>query len=209
MPPPPSAGLLSIDVRLRPDELLAAWRTDSRRLVLQTREPLRAGQRVAARITAVGPGAAATITGRVTSVSRSEGLHRLELAPDDTRLRALEHLLAVARGEPVRHQPRTPRLLATLPAIVHGPAGPVYMTTFSVSENGCGLSWSGPVPAAVGATVDIRLGAGGQAVTFRSVVCWTARSGSANTAGVRFVAGAREAWALMLSEARRAGAPPA
>lgn len=209
MPPSPSAGVFSIDVRLRPDELVAAWRTDSRRLVLQTPEPLRVRQRVAAQITAIGRGVVATITGRVASASRHESLHRIELVPDDMRLRALERLLAVARGEVVKYQARIPRLLATIPAVVHGPAGPTYMTTFSVSENGCGLAWSGPVPAVIGTELDIRLGAGSRAVTFRSVVCWTARSGSTPTVGVRFATGARGAWAMMLTEAKRSGAPPA
>jgi PilZ domain-containing protein len=125
------------------------------------------------------------------------------------RLRALERLVAVARGERVAYQPRAPRLLATIPAVVHGPAGPIYMTTFSVSENGCGLAWSGPVAAVTGAELDLRLGAGSRAVTFRGVVCWTARSGNADTVGVRFVAGAKHAWTMMLGEAQRSGAPPA
>jgi len=209
MPPFPIAGVFSIEVRLHPDELVAAWRTDSRRLVLQTPEPLRVQQRVAARITAVDRGVAATITGRVASTSRHEHVHRIELVPDDMRLRALERLLAVARGEAVHYQTRAPRLLATMPAVVHGSAGPNYMTTFSVSENGCGLAWSGPAPAAIGTELDIRLGAGSRAVTFRSVVCWTARSGSTATVGVRFAQGARGSWAMMLSEAKRSGAPPA
>lgn len=209
MPPPPSAGVFSIDVRLRPDEIVGAWRTDVRRFVLQTREPLRVGQRVAARITALGPDIAATITGRVSSTSRHENVHRIELAPDELRLRALERLLAIARGEMVEYRPRIPRILATIPAVVYGPAGPTYMTTFSVSKDGCGLAWSGPVPAALGAKLDIRLGAGSRAVTFRSVVCWTARTGSTSTVGVRFVAGPKDVWAMLLAEAERSGAPPA
>jgi hypothetical protein len=210
MQPSSSAEVVSIDVRLRPDELVGAWRTDSRRLVLQTREPVRVQQRIAARITAVDRSVAATITGRVASASRDGTVHRIELVPDQTRLRALEQLLAVARGQKVQYQTRIPRLLATIPAVVHGPAGPIYMTTFSVSENGCGLAWSGPAPAVVGTELDIRLGAGGQAVVFRGVVCWTAKSGNTATVGVRFVAGAaKHAWAMMLMEAKRSGAPPA
>jgi hypothetical protein len=209
MLPSPSARVFSIDVRLSPDELVAAWRTDVRRLVLQTREPLGVRQRVAARIAAIGSGVTATITGRVASVSRHENGLRIELVPDEMRLRALERLVAVARGEVVKYQTRIPRLLATMPAVVHGPAGPTYMTTFSVSENGCGLAWSGPVPAAIGAKLDIRLGAGTRSVTFRSVVCWAARSGSTATVGVRFVTGAKDAWAMLLTEAKHSGAPPA
>src|SRR5512138_3870491 len=109
MPQSPSEGVVSIDVPLRPDELVGAWRADSRRLVLHTSEPLRVRQRVAARISAVGRGVAATITGRVASASRHGDVLRVELAPDELRVRALERLLAVARGETVEYQPRIPR----------------------------------------------------------------------------------------------------
>ncbi len=209
MPPPPSASVLSLDVRLHHDELLAAWRADSRRLVIETRSAVPVRQRVAARITLVGRSAAATITGRVTSASRHEKTHRIELAPDEMRQRALERLLAIARGEAYEYRTRIPRLLATIPAVVLGPAGPIYMTTFSVSQDGCGLTWSGSEPATVGSKVDVRLGAGTRAVTFRSVVCWTARAGSTNTVGLRFIAGAKDGWSTLLAEAQLSGAPPA
>jgi hypothetical protein len=206
MPPTPHAGVVPMDIPLRPDELVGAWRPDSRRLLLPAREPLRLQQRVAARISAVGRGVAATITGRVVSASRHGSLYRIEVVPDEFRLRAVERLLAVARGEAVDYQPRAPRFLATIPAVVHGPAGPTYMTTYSVSEKGCGLAWSGSVPV-VGVPMDVRLGAGNQVASLRSVVCWTAQSGRTATVGVRFVAGATNAWAMMVTDVRRSGAP--
>jgi hypothetical protein len=202
------AGVVRVDVPLRPDELVAAWRPDSRRLLLPAREPLRLQQRVAARISAVGLGVAATIAGRVVSASRHGNLHRIELVPDDIHVRAVERLLSIAGGTPVAYQPRAPRFLASMPAVVYGPAGPTYMTTFSVSKNGCGLAWSGQVPA-VGVPMDVRLGAGSRAATLRSVVCWTARSGRTATVGLRFVAGPQGAWAMLLSEVKTSGAPPA
>jgi hypothetical protein len=209
MLPSPSPRVFHLDIRLSPNELVTAWRTDVRRLVLPTHELLCVRQRVAARIATIGSSVTATITGRVTSSTRHENGYRIELVPDEMRLRALERLVAVARGEVVTYQPRVPRLLATMPAVVHGPAGPTYMTTFSVSENGCGLAWTGPVPAAIGAKLDIRFGAGSRSVTFRSEVRWTARSGSTATVGVRFVAGAKDTWAMLLTEAKQSGAPPA
>jgi hypothetical protein len=204
--PPPPGGVVTVDVPLRPDELVGAWRPDSRRLMLPAREPLRLQQRVAARITAVGRGAAATITGRVVSASRHGDVYRIEVVPDEARLRAVERLLSIARGAAVEYQPRAPRFLAAMPAVVYGAGGPTYMTTFSVSERGCGLSWSGPVPE-VGVGVDVRLGAGNRAAAFQSVVCWTARSGRTATVGVRFLAGAKNAWAMMLGDVKRSGAP--
>jgi hypothetical protein len=201
----PHAGVVAVDVPFRPDELAAAWRPETRRLLLPTRESLRLQQRVAAHISAVGLGVAATITGRVASASRHGSLYRIELVPDDIRLRALERLLSIARGQAVQYQTRAPRFLATIPAVVHGRT---YMNTFSVSENGCGLAWSGPVPA-VGVPVDVRLGAGSRTAMFRSVVCWTALSGRTPTVGLRFLSGPTNAWAMMLTDVRRSGAPPA
>jgi len=128
--------------------------------------------------------------------------------PDETRMRALERLLAVARGDAVEYVARAPRFLAALPAVVSGAGTPTYMTTFSVSERGCGLAWSGPVPA-IGAPLEVRVGAGSAAATFRTTVCWAASSGRAAMVGVRFEAGAHGAWAAMLGEVRRSGAPPA
>jgi hypothetical protein len=132
----------------------------------------------------------------------------VEVAPDEARLRAVERLVAVARGQPVAYQQRSPRFLAAIPAVVNGPEGPTYMTTFSVSEKGCGLAWTGPLPA-VGVPVEVRLGAGTRAASFRSVVCWTAQAGRTATVGVRFVAGPPGAWAMMFGDVKRSGAPPA
>jgi hypothetical protein len=206
MPPTSQPGMSLVDLSLRPDELIAAWRPDSRRLLLPAREPLRLQQRVAARISLAGRGVAATITGRVLSCGPHGTLHRIELALDEARIRATERLLAIARGEPIQYQLRVPRFLATLPAVVYGPAGPTYMNTFSVSEKGCGLAWSGPVPP-VGVPMDVRLGAGNRAAIFRSVICWTAQTGRTATVGMRFLQGAGNAWATMIGEVKRSGAP--
>jgi hypothetical protein len=204
------AGVIRLDVPFRPDELVAAWRPESRRLLLPAREPLRLQQRVAARISALGLGVAATIAGRVTSASRQGELHRIELAPDDIHVRAVERLLSIASGQRVQYRVRAPRFLAAVPAVVYGPAGPTYMTTFSVSQNGCGLTWSGSAPLpAVGIPMDVRLGAGNRAATLRSVVAWTQRSGRTATVGLRFVSGASSAWTMMMGEVKSSGAPPA
>jgi hypothetical protein len=206
--PPPQPAVAHLALSLRPDELVAAWRPDVRRLSLPARVPLRPQQRVVATIALAGAGAGATIAGRVVSASRAAGGDRFELAPDDLRVKAVERLVALARGEVVDWAPRIPRYLATVPAVVQGPIAPTYMTTFSVSAKGCGLAWTGPLPA-VGAPVDVRLGAGSGAARLRSVVCWTAQSGRAAMVGVRFVAGAQGAWETMVAELARSGAPAA
>ncbi len=210
MPPSPQPGIVPVHLSLRPVELIAAWRPEIRRLLLATREPIRAQRRVAVRITAVGLGVSATVTGRVVSASSAGNVHRIELAPDETRIRAVERLLEIARGAAVEYQERAPRFLATVPAVVRGVGGLAYMNTFSVSEKGCGLAWTGPDPLpAVGVPMEIRLGAGNQAASLQGVVCWTAQSGRSATVGVRFVSGAKGAWATMVGEVRRSGAPMA
>ena len=208
MPPSPSGPVPILEIPLRPEELTVAWRPDTRRMLFSTNEPIRPQQRVAARVSAVGMGVAATITGRVASARRQGSLLRVELVPDETRVRAVERLLEVARGESVDYRARSPRFLAAMPAVIYGIGGPTYMTTFSVSQNGCGLAWSGTVPT-VGVPMEVRLGAGRLVASFCGEVCWTARSGRAATVGVRFLAGEQNAWASILGDLRRSGAPPA
>jgi hypothetical protein len=208
MTPSPQAGVTPVEIPLRPEELVAAWRPDARRLQFTTRDAFQAQQRISARITAVGRGAAATITGKIASARRMGDAFRVELTLDETRVRAMERLLEVARGQVVSYQTRAPRYLATLPTIVLGPAGPTYMNTFSVSENGCGLAWSGPNPA-VGDPLELRLGVGKLVATFCGEVRWVSRSGRAPMVGVRFMAGERNAWSAILSDVMRSGAPPA
>jgi hypothetical protein len=207
MPPPPIAGVISVEVPLRPEELIAAWRPESRRLVLPLREPMASRQRLQARVSAVGLGVAATITGRVVSARRQADSFRVELQLDDTRLQAIERLVAVAGGAPVAYHPRAPRLLASVPAVVTGCHGPIYMATVAVSEAGCGLAWSGPLPE-VGAPLDIRLGAGSLVARFCAEVRWTT-PGRAPTVGVHFAAGEHNAWTRILDNLKRSGAPPA
>jgi hypothetical protein len=207
MPPPSNAGVLAVDVALKPDELIAAWRPESKRLVLPLREPVASKRRIQVRLSAAGLGAAATITGRVVSARRHQDHFRVELTPDEPRLQAIERLVAVAGGAPVAYHRRAPRYLAALPAVVTGPIAPTYMTTLAISENGCGLAWSGPIPE-VGAPLEIRLGAGSLVASFCAEVRWTV-PGRTPSVGVHFAAGERAAWARIIETLRRQGAPPA
>jgi hypothetical protein len=209
MPTPSTAGVIALDLRFRPQELLDAWRPEGRRLVVLVREQVLKRQRVQAHISVATLRAAATITGRATAVRRQPDGYEVELEPDDTRLRALQRLVeAAAAGEPTTYQPRAPRLLAAVPAVISGPCGPTYMKTFAVSENGCGLAWTGPIPD-LGAPLEIRLGAGSQVASFCGEVCWTEPSGRAPTVGIQFAAGNRALWSRMIADLKRSGAPPA
>jgi hypothetical protein len=201
-------GTVELDLVLRPYELIAAWRPASRTLSLVVREPVAKRQRVHARISILGTGVAATITGRATSVRPHPVGVEADVEPDDVRLRAMERLVAIAGGERVAYQPRAPRLLASVPAVVESLRGPMLMSTFSVSTDGCGLAWSGPIPD-IGSPMEIRLGAGKVVASFCGEVCWTAPSGRAPTVGLQFAAGDRRTWARILADLQRAGAPPA
>lgn len=198
----------AVEVALRPEELVAGWRPEYRRLVLLLPAPPRLQQRLAVRLTLRGLGVAATVTGRVVSAAAAGRVHRIELVPDDARVRAVEKLVSVACGENVDYQPRAPRFLASLPAVVHGALGPTFMTTMSVSERGCSLAWTGPVPA-VGAPLDLRLGAGGRTVSVRSVVAWTSQAARSVTVGLRFEPGTSPAWRSIFGDVERSGALPA
>lgn len=207
MASPSNPAILVIDVALPPHELVAAWRPETRRLVLPIRERVTSQQRVQARISAVGLGVSATITGRAVG-PRSAGSALIELAPDDSRVQAVQWLVAVASGTPVPHQPRAPRLIASVPAVVQAAEGPRYMTTFTVSASGCGLTWSGSVPG-LGDPLEVRFGAGREVASFCAEVCWTKPSGRPPTIGLQFAAGDRDLWTRMLANLKAAGAPPA
>jgi hypothetical protein len=204
----PLPETVDLDLALRPYELIASWRPATRCLALVVRTPVQKRQRVQARISLLGLGVAATIIGRARATRPHAVGLEIELEPDDTRIRAMERLVEVAGGDRVAYQERAPRLLASVPAVIQGPLGPTYMTTFSVSTNGCGLTWSGPMPD-LGSPLDVRFGAGGQSASFCGEVCWTAPAGRTPTVGLRFEAGDRRAWAKMLAELQRRGAPPA
>ena len=208
MASPANSDAVDLDLALRPYELLAAWRPETRTLVLVVRDAVQKRQRVQARLSVLGTGVSATITGRARGARTHPVGVEIELEPDDIRLRAMERLVEVAGGGRVAYQQRAPRLLASVPVVIQGPRGPTFMTTFSVSTNGCGLSWTGPLPD-LGAPLDVRLGAGGQSASFCGEVCWTAPAGRAPTVGLRFAAGDRRTWAKILADLQRRGAPPA
>ena len=204
----PGTGSVRFDISLQPHELVAAWRPDSGHLLLEVPGPVRLQQRVVSRITVLGLDVSGTISGRVVGSSPLVRAHRVELVLDELRRPTFQHLLSVAKGEPIAHRSRSPRFLVELPAVVQGAAGTHYRKTVSISAKGCGLAWSGAVPS-VGETLDVRLGAGSRAASFRGEVCWTAQAGRAATVGVRFLGGHHGVWASVLHDIEGSGAPPA
>lgn len=199
--------MLHAAVSLEPSEMLGAFRPDTMRLLLRVPAALPLRQKAAVRIQLTGLPVGATVVGMVVSVHGEGAQHRVELAPDAASLPALRLLLAAARGESIPMLDRGPRYLAQVPVVVSCEGRAIYMTTFCVSEGGCGLRWSGPLPK-VGQEVSVRLSGTARGPDIPGTVCWLASSGSSPTAGVRF--DAREApgaWERMFADVARSGAP--
>jgi hypothetical protein len=195
-------------IALQPSELLEAWRQETGRLLLPAPQGAGLREKAAVRIQLEGKGVVATVVGTVVSAHQDGRGHRIELAPDAESLRAIRLLSAAARGESIRFLNRPPRYRARLPAFVDWEGARVYMATFSVSEAGCGLLWSGSLPT-VGHPLHLRLGAGPHVAEFRGVVCWVRSERPNATVGVRLIAGRSPGavWQGLLLDARRSGAP--
>jgi len=199
--------MITLDVSFAPPGLLGAWRPRSCHLVLDVPGAPRLGARVAARVRLEGAALGATVLGSVASVLRDGPRHRVEFAPDPLGLPAVRLLVAAAGGEAVAFRDRAPRLLARLPAVLRSAPRPVYMDTVSVSGDGCGLRWSGPLPAP-GQPLALRLGAGPFASHLEGAVRWVADGPARAVVGVAFAVGASPVgWLRWLELLQDAGAP--
>jgi len=202
--PPPSAHPLAgppaaaEEIGLAEAELRAAWRPSSKRLVVAAPRTLPRGARVVVAVRSEG-GAVIPIGGAVAETS---GTAALEVTVDADRLPAVERLLASLEGRALRPRSRPPRYRISLPAVVTSASVHAYMTTFSLSQGGCGLVWSGPTPPR-GALLQVRLGSGSRSAAFKGRVAWTSENGGAVKVGVRFAVGDDAALAALLAQARR------
>lgn len=200
--------MFQAEVSFQPGEMLASWRNETGRLFVTTPTPPRLGERAAVRIRLAGGPVAATVLGKVVSVHRAGAHSRVELAPESESLPALRIVLSAARGDPVSFTERQLRWLARLPVMVSHDAGTVYMNTYSVAEGGCGLTWSGPLPA-VGQMVRLRFSAP-RGPEVDGVVRWASGGGAGNNVGVEFTPGAGPyGWSGFLAGLARSGAPRA
>lgn len=197
--------MFHLEIKLDPQELLGAWHPETSRLVLSTPAVPPARQRAALRMAVGRPPVTATVIGTAVSVSRNPGgANWLELSPDADSMAGLRLLLQAARGEPVLYLDRPQRWMARLPVVVSSGGAATYLNTFSVSERGCGLVWSGPAPT-LGQGLDLRFGSGPRTVEMRGMVCWSVARRSLATVGVQFSSkrGAPGAWSAILADASR------
>jgi hypothetical protein len=200
------------DVSMSSSDLASAWRPSTHRLCVEVAgPPPRLGDQVAVRVRLTDRTLVATVVGTTVSLHRHGPLFRLELAPTEAGQRAVAMLLSAAGGAPVQYHQRAPRYLARLPVVVTTDGGgDMLMTTFSISERGCGLSWSGPPPA-IGKTVRLRLGPRARQTDVWGVVRWAGRAGHGVKAGVGLLQAAPPpaAWSELFDHAARSGAPRA
>ncbi len=201
-----------LDAVMSSSELLGAWRPATRRLYVEiSSAPPRLRDPVAARVRLTDRAMVATVVGVAVSVHQHGHRHRVEVAPSDAGERAVAMLLSAAQGAPVQYHQRAPRYLARLPVVVATEGGgELLMTTFSISQGGCGLSWSGPPPA-VGKTLRMRLGPRSRPSDVWGVVRWAGRAGQAIKAGIGLLQSSPPpvAWAELFDSAARSGAPRA
>jgi hypothetical protein len=193
--------VLAIEAR----ELVSAWRPDSNRLVVKGRAPVGRGRRVAVKISGV-VGVTAPVTGRVADARLADGMCVAEVEVDPDRRPLLKRVVKYLRGEADVPRSRAPRYRLAVPVVVSSASGRTYMTTFSVSQGGCGLVWSGERPR-IGGGLHLRMGARGQSASVRAAVCWVSEERGGLRVGVRFLPGEELDVGRLLDEAREEAVP--
>jgi len=196
--------MVTVDVRFESPEWIGAWKPEAGRLKVKTPSAPRLNDRVAVRVQLANPSVRATVVGTVVSSHRQDAYHNVELAVEADSLDAAGMLLAAARGEPVTFRERPPRYLVRLPVLTSMGGASVYLTTSSVSSNGCSLRWPGVVLPRLGETVNLRF-SGSRSIDMRGVVRW--KKPARSMVGLRFVDANADAWRAFLEEVRKSGAP--
>jgi hypothetical protein len=196
--------MVALDVRLESHEWISAWKPEAGRLRVKTPSAPRLHDKVAVRVQLAKPSVRATVVGTVLSSHRQDTFHHVELAVAAESLDAAAMLLAAAKGEPVTFRERPPRYLVQLPVLASRGGASFYLTSSSVSLNGCSLRWPGSLPS-LGETVNLRF-SGSRSIDMRGVVRW--RKPAKSTVGLRFVDATAGAWQAFVEGVRKSGAPP-
>jgi Tfp pilus assembly protein PilZ len=203
--------LHSVALNLEAAQYLAGWRPEVATLFLPALSDGRVGDEVAVRIGIFGRTIRATVFGTIAlvrRVGRPSLPPGVELALDRTSVPAAQFLALAAKGENVTFRERAPRYVLERTVYVARDGAEVQATTLNVSEGGCAVSWTGPLPM-VGEVLGFKTGPGFFAGTGRAVVCWNALGGATPRAvGLRIDPEGRvaKAWRTICAEAARAGA---
>jgi hypothetical protein len=206
--------LHSVALNLEPGQFLAGWRPEAGTLFLPALSEARVGDDVAVRIGIYGQTIRATVLGSVglvRRVGRPSLPPGVELSLDKGSLPAAQFLATAARGEKVTFRERAPRYVLERTLRLFRDGLEVPSTTLNISEGGCAVGWSGPLPM-VGEVLNLKLGSTFLAPSARAVVCWNSLGGDVTrAAGLRILAGGRaaKAWKDVAVAAARSGAPTA
>jgi len=202
--------LHSVALNLEAAQYLAGWRPESGSLFLPTLSEGRVGDEVAVRIGIFGQTIRATVFGSVAlvrRVGRPSLPPGVELSLDRVSLPAAHFLGLAAKGEKVTFRERAPRYAIAKPLLVLRDGAEGETVTLNVSEGGCAVTWSGPLPM-VGEVVSIKLREGFFGSSARAVVCWNSVGGPLQrSAGLRIIAEGRaaRAWKSVAAEAAKSG----
>lgn len=189
----------AVELELQAHQLPAAWRSEGDLLEVTAPKRVAPGARVAVRVS--GPGTVmAPLAGAVVSTEPLGVNSRAVVRLDEDQRGAVDRILGFLRSGRDAPRPRAPRYALTLPAFVISHDGNAYMTTFSVSRGGCGLTWTGEPPK-IGSALELRLGSGRGSATFRGMVCWVRDFKRGRRVGVRFIAGQDAALVTLMKEA--------
>jgi Tfp pilus assembly protein PilZ len=202
--------LHSVALNLEAAQYLSGWRADAGALFLPALSDGRVGDEVAVRIGIFGQPIRATVFGTIALVRR---VGRPSLPPgvdltlDRMSVPAAKFLALAAKGERVTFRERPARYVVSRPLRVVRDGVEHETSTLNVSEGGCGLGWSGPLPM-VGEVLLVKLGEGLFAATSRGVVCWNSPGGALpRCVGIRMLAEGRAArtWRAIVADALRSG----
>lgn len=200
--------LHSIALNLEAGQYLAGWRPEASTLFVPALSDGRVGDEVAVRIGIFGKTIRATLFGSIGLVRRM-GRPSLppgvELKLDATSIPAAHFLALAARGEQLTFRDRPPRYLVKRRVIVSRDGAEIEAVTVNLSEGGCAVEWSGPLPM-VGEVLGLKAGEGFFAANGRAVVCWNALGGTVPRAvGLRIEPEGRaaRAWRSLAAEAAK------
>jgi len=205
--------LHSVALNLEAAQYVSGWRPEGGTLFLPALSEGRVHDEVAVRVGIFGQEIRATLFGKISlvrCVGRPSLPPGIELAVDPVSLPAARFLALAAQGEKVTFRERALRYVIDRRFIVTRDGTERETSTVNLSEGGCAVTWSGPLPM-VGEVVSFKIAEGLFPSSARAVVCWNSVGGPLERCvGFRILAEGRaaRAWKHVAAEAARSGARP-
>jgi hypothetical protein len=210
--PPSSKGTeVATALHLWPEEFREGWDRPASRLFLPALAAAALGTVATVRITIRGTGIAATVTGPVVAARRigsSALVPGVFLSLEGRGFSAADYLERVSRGQPVDFNERDPRYAVSWRVALSDDRGRFWATTVNVSQEGCLVTWPGPV-LSVGSALRLKTRSL-FGPTLTASVCWAGGPGAhRNSAGLRLRIDGRAGrrWRSAVERAAQSGAP--